>query len=241
MHANQRCSYRYGSSTSTRPTNFAIRSPGISRVNIPRFNCSSFELPAEIPSLRVPDSLVTPEIFASHLCEDLRLPQHPFYKEMVAQIHRHIEEAHLTEEYMAHLGDDLGSVREDNKDWFDRRTAQADPKPRMKAEDYLSESGPLGEVTSYIGELADSDPSAEEGPMSLEEFGQQEGPDQDLRILIKLDITLDSYQLVDKFEWDLADPYNSPEAFAEAFAADLGLPGEFRCAAASPLTCRQSY
>lgn len=47
---------------------------------------------------------------------------------------------------------------------------------------------------------------------------------------LQLDITLDSFQLIDRFEWDISDPYNSPEEFAEVFVADLGLGGEFRCA-----------
>lgn len=44
----------------------------------------------------------------------------------------------------------------------------------------------------------------------------------------QLDITLDSLQLTDKFEWDLSDSRNSPEDFADRFTADLALPGEFR-------------
>lgn len=43
-----------------------------------------------------------------------------------------------------------------------------------------------------------------------------------------MDITLDSIQLIDKFEWDISDPANSPENFAEIFANDLGLGGEFK-------------
>lgn len=39
---------------------------------------------------------------------------------------------------------------------------------------------------------------------------------------------MDSFQLVDKFEWDLSDSRNSPEEFADVFASDLGLGGEFR-------------
>lgn len=45
----------------------------------------------------------------------------------------------------------------------------------------------------------------------------------------QLDITLDNVQLVDKFEWDISNPSNSPEEFAEIFTSDLGLSGEFRC------------
>lgn len=48
-------------------------------------------------------------------------------------------------------------------------------------------------------------------------------------LVLQLDITLDNLQLVDKFEWDISDSRNSPEAFAETFAAESGLSGEFRC------------
>ena len=50
----------------------------------------------------------------------------------------------------------------------------------------------------------------------------------ELRILIQLDISVDAVNLQDQFEWDLADPQNSPEDFAAVYSADLGLPGEFR-------------
>ena len=33
--------------------------------------------------------------------------------------------------------------------------------------------------------------------------------------------------LVDQFEWDLSNPLNSPEQFAQQLCADLGLGGEF--------------
>lgn len=48
----------------------------------------------------------------------------------------------------------------------------------------------------------------------------------------QLDITLDNIQLVDRFEWDLSNPTNSPEQFAATFATDLGFGGEFETAVA---------
>ena len=58
-------------------------------------------------------------------------------------------------------------------------------------------------------------------------------PTDDLRILIKLDILVGGLNLVDQFEWDLTstDPY-AAEKFADAYAADLGLVGEFKTAVA---------
>lgn len=54
----------------------------------------------------------------------------------------------------------------------------------------------------------------------------------DLRILIKLDIIIGNNQLIDQFEWDISNPLNSPEEFAEAMTSELALPGEFTTAIA---------
>ncbi|KAF8323986.1 SNF5-domain-containing protein, partial [Clavulina sp. PMI_390] len=53
-----------------------------------------------------------------------------------------------------------------------------------------------------------------------------------MRVIIKLDITAGSVQLVDQFEWDITDRNASPERFAEIYAADVGLSGEFTTAIA---------
>ncbi|KAI9886502.1 MAG: glycosyl transferase [Watsoniomyces obsoletus] len=54
----------------------------------------------------------------------------------------------------------------------------------------------------------------------------------DMRILIKLNITIGQHTLVDQFEWDINEPLNSPEAFATQTARDLSLSGEFTTAIA---------
>jgi len=61
---------------------------------------------------------------------------------------------------------------------------------------------------------------------------QAPSPQEELRTLIKLDITVGNMNLIDQFEWDLADNTSSPEQFAEVFTADLGLNGEFKTAVA---------
>lgn len=53
---------------------------------------------------------------------------------------------------------------------------------------------------------------------------------EDLRILIKLDIIVGSVKLDDQFEWDLENENASPEQFAEVYAKELGLGGEFQTA-----------
>lgn len=49
----------------------------------------------------------------------------------------------------------------------------------------------------------------------------------DMRITIKLNITIGHITLVDQFEWDTNNPLNSPEEFARQMALDLSLSGEF--------------
>ncbi|RUS24612.1 hypothetical protein BC938DRAFT_473326 [Jimgerdemannia flammicorona] len=51
---------------------------------------------------------------------------------------------------------------------------------------------------------------------------------EELRILIKLDITVGNRSLIDQFEWDINCAKNDPEQFAEILATELGLGGEFK-------------
>ncbi|CAL4082475.1 unnamed protein product [Meganyctiphanes norvegica] len=49
----------------------------------------------------------------------------------------------------------------------------------------------------------------------------------DTRIVIKLNIHVGNISLNDQFEWDISDPENSPEDYANRYCAELGLGGEF--------------
>ncbi|GAA6035788.1 hypothetical protein NBRC10512_006089 [Rhodotorula toruloides] len=155
---------------------------------------------------------ITPEIFASHLCADLRLPTNPFFNDIVATVKRQLADAQLSATYEGHLGASFENVREENRVWFEKRLSK-----RRRIEKATEEE----------------EEEEEEAPMLATEL-QMNGsaPTDEMRVVIKLDITLDSIQLVDKFEWDISNPHNSPEAFAEAFTAELGLTGEFRTAIA---------
>ncbi|KAJ3035715.1 SWI/SNF chromatin-remodeling complex subunit [Rhizophlyctis rosea] len=63
-----------------------------------------------------------------------------------------------------------------------------------------------------------------------EDDGSRDAPE--LRVVIKLDITIGNYCLVDQFEWDLNCKRNNPELFAEHMTAELNLCSEFRTAIA---------
>jgi SWI/SNF-related matrix-associated actin-dependent regulator of chromatin subfamily B protein 1 len=54
----------------------------------------------------------------------------------------------------------------------------------------------------------------------------------EMRILIKLNITIGQHTLVDQFEWEINNPNNSPEEFAQSMARELSLSGEFTTAIA---------
>ena len=54
----------------------------------------------------------------------------------------------------------------------------------------------------------------------------------EMRIIIKLNITIGSRTLVDQFEWEINNPLNQPEEFARQMARDLSLNGEFTTAIA---------
>ncbi|KAJ5770247.1 uncharacterized protein N7511_002298 [Penicillium nucicola] len=54
----------------------------------------------------------------------------------------------------------------------------------------------------------------------------------EMRILVKLNITIGQHTLIDQFEWDINDPSNSPEEFAMRMTDDLSLSGEFTTAIA---------
>ncbi|PYH41554.1 SNF5-domain-containing protein [Aspergillus saccharolyticus JOP 1030-1] len=54
----------------------------------------------------------------------------------------------------------------------------------------------------------------------------------EMRILVKLNITIGQHTLIDQFEWDINDPSNSPEVFAARMTDDLSLSGEFTTAIA---------
>lgn len=54
----------------------------------------------------------------------------------------------------------------------------------------------------------------------------------EMRVLVKLNITIGQHTLVDQFEWEINNPLNSPEEFAQQMTRDLSLSGEFTTAIA---------
>ncbi|KAH8097112.1 hypothetical protein BXZ70DRAFT_895483 [Cristinia sonorae] len=70
-------------------------------------------------------------------------------------------------------------------------------------------------------------------PVRLDDPEEDESKMQEeMRILVKLDIIVGSVKLEDQLEWDLENTDPSPERFAEVYANELGLAGEFKTAIA---------
>jgi hypothetical protein len=59
-----------------------------------------------------------------------------------------------------------------------------------------------------------------------------EHKDDEMRIMIKLNITIGRITLIDQFEWDINNPENLPEDFAKNMALENALSGEFTTAIA---------
>lgn len=71
----------------------------------------------------------------------------------------------------------------------------------------------------------------EDGPLEPNR-PYNEHKDDEMRIQIKLNITIGRITLIDQFEWDINNPLNSPEDFARQMAWENALSGEFTTAIA---------
>lgn len=119
------------------------------------------------------DRVITPELFAEQLVEDLNLPREqcgPLVQLVAASIHEQIADYH------PHIHDEEEAL---------------DPNLPYHAH-----------------------------------------KDDEMRIIIKLNITIGQQTLMDQFEWDINNKRNSPEDFARQMTSDLSLSGEFTTAIA---------
>lgn len=82
------------------------------------------------------------------------------------------------------------------------------------------------QISDYCPQIyGDEEPSEPSLPYSAYK-------NDEMRILIKLNITIGQNTLIDQFEWEINNPYNSPEEFARQMTNDLALAGEFTTAIA---------
>ncbi|KAG7822941.1 hypothetical protein KL909_003544 [Ogataea angusta] len=90
-------------------------------------------------------------------------------------------------------------------------------------EDYKFPQGQSSNVDKIVNSIKEQ--INEYHPMVYGEF-----KGSDLRLPISVDITIGNNQLVDKFDWDLANPDNDPEEFARVMCEEMALPNEFMTA-----------
>ncbi|KAI8902395.1 hypothetical protein BC833DRAFT_573371 [Globomyces pollinis-pini] len=87
----------------------------------------------------------------------------------------------------------------------------------------------LEDYRNHAPELIGTDETATRGNDSIDD-GEKDLAE--LRIIIKLDITIDQQCINDQFEWDMACRRNNPEIFADTLVSELGLYPEFKTAIA---------
>ncbi|CAO1631880.1 unnamed protein product [Parajaminaea phylloscopi] len=172
------------------------------------------------------DDITSHDEFARNLCEDYGLPETnfvPLIRESLAvQIAEHIQTRALRPQSFHARGADEGEEssrgtlsKGELKWWAAWRDTVKDLEEAAWGRKSMSNLAALKTLDQH-------DEAEAKAEMDL-----PLPPVTDLRIPIKLDITVGAMNLIDQIEWDVLDDTASPEAFARAFAVDLGLAGEF--------------
>lgn len=187
---------------------------------------------------RLADPVITPELFAGTLIDDYQLPlsYHAVITKSIQEQLSDFKAQSLVADEPAHqekepLGGVHGEADEDEdaawwESWRKRlrtddgyvRLGKRAQKPGRRRKSVGSASGEL-----LDGAMMDVDVDADV-PMDVDEWKAGE----ELRIAIKLDILVGHVHLEDQFEWELGNVVIEPEWFAEVYATELGLPGEFK-------------
>ncbi|KAI0037103.1 hypothetical protein K488DRAFT_37318, partial [Vararia minispora EC-137] len=186
------------------------------------------------------DPFVTPEAFAQTVVDDYQLSVN-----YVAVIAKQVQEqlsdyqAHTLEEDEVRFGDGnemvtRGRLDAEEERWWDSWRAKVwAPRKRRR----LDNDPELVPVSANQLDFADDDAPEEMRivikvrafpPAAVVVVGGRE----EVLTARQLDITAGSMKLDDQFEWDIDNPHASPEQFAEVYATDLGLAGEFKTAIA---------
>ncbi|CAE6370089.1 unnamed protein product [Rhizoctonia solani] len=152
------------------------------------------------------DQTISPEIFAQCLCDDYQIQSNTVVQAVAKSIAEQLQEhrTHIVEPASGPKRDEMrGELTEKSEDWWAKWR-------RREVEDAI-----------------DVDEEPEDGDKDNEKEANEE-----LRVLVKVDVIVGTMNLTDQFEWDINDPHNSPEEFAEVYCKELGLGGEFKTAVA---------
>lgn len=139
------------------------------------------------------ETSITPELFASYLCEDMRLPRTHFYKEIVQQVTQQLTDARSTAGYSAYLGDEMASEREECRQWFERRAKRCKVDVNPGQQDSSAVDDGLDRTDLLPGgfkrnDVMDFDEVDDEGdkPILPFQYPIVEGASQELRISIRV-------------------------------------------------------
>ncbi|KAI0251835.1 hypothetical protein BJV78DRAFT_1207106 [Lactifluus subvellereus] len=176
------------------------------------------------------DPVITPEIFAQSLVDDYALAPN-YLSVIIKSVQDQLSDfqAHTTDlapdnEAESHL---RGQFDEKETAWWDKWRREL-PTVAKRPKEALVTGRKRRKVDANVKAERDPDAPATVADIEIDEKEQQE----EMRILIRLDIGIGSMKLDDQFEWDIENPGASPEQFAEVYARELGLGGEFRTAIA---------
>jgi SWI/SNF-related matrix-associated actin-dependent regulator of chromatin subfamily B protein 1 len=177
------------------------------------------------------DPVITPELFAQSLVEDYALAP-SYFPVIVKSIQDQLSDfqAHTTDLIISeNEGESLlrGRLDESEKTWWDKWRKEL-PSIAKRPKEALTTGRKRRKVDVNVKVERNPDAPATVADIEVDEKEQQE----EMRILIRLDIGIGSMKLDDQFEWDIDNPGASPEQFAEVYARELGLGGEFRTAIA---------
>ncbi|CCM05607.1 uncharacterized protein FIBRA_07836 [Fibroporia radiculosa] len=193
------------------------------------------------------DPVVTPEVFAQSIVDDYGLA--PSYHTVITKaIQDQLSDfkAHSTtfgEDGIVAVspdGDDgvqCGSLDGQDAEWWEawRERVRSDTflKQVSKRPDNRSRKRRKVVKEEAIEQTELAGLPGSEVPMTVDEFEEEDTSlQEEMRILVKLDIIVGPMKLEDQFEWNLDNDDPSPEHFAEIYAQDLGLGGEFKTAIA---------
>ncbi|KAG9286407.1 hypothetical protein G9A89_014573 [Geosiphon pyriformis] len=154
------------------------------------------------------ETAIIPEHFAEVLCDDMHFPSASFVPAIAKQIRDQVQGYYLHPAVTAISVPPLNHSEESPKPFTSK------PNPKTKLENANDDSLETKEM------------------MEVDEKVENIGDDGELRILIKIDVTVGNISLVDQFEWDINCQKNDPELFAEILTTELGLGGEFKTAIA---------
>ncbi|GJE86317.1 hypothetical protein PsYK624_023970 [Phanerochaete sordida] len=186
------------------------------------------------------DPIITPEIFAQSIVDDYSLA--PNYHSVITKTIQ--DQLSDFKAHTATFGEDgfddvvmRGQLAEEDDMWWDAWRNHVRSDTLLRPWEARSERRTRKRRKIVKDEEDDSKtvPAAPglDAYMSVDEFEEDESKTlEEMRILIKLDIIVGSVKLEDQFEWDLDTLDPSPEHFADIYATDLGLGGEFKTAIA---------